>query len=296
MKKATTIEQQIEILRSRGMTIDVSEEKAKEVLLDIGYFKLGFYCFPFEKDYPRKENRSHEYKSGTKFSDVINLYYLDVNLRYLLTKYINRIEVNFRTKVIYEVSLSYPNSNTWFVDPTVMDKSYIDKFDTKVYNDTFKNNNVIKLHHKKYINDKYAPAWKTMEFVTFGGVLNVLRNLKDPSVKQKISNHFGIGSISVLENYIESIVKIRNVCAHSTALFDFTLPKSLKKGPALKITQSNKNQLQSVIRVVLFILGKISVNRKVDLEKEITGLFDEYKNDKTIRCIIENCIGYSFAE
>ena len=58
MKRATTIEEQIILLKDRGMTIE-DEEKAKEILLDIGYYRLGFYWFPFEKTYPQKgEKRS----------------------------------------------------------------------------------------------------------------------------------------------------------------------------------------------------------------------------------------------
>ena len=44
MKQATTIDQQIDILKGRGMQLDMGEEKAKEILNDIGYFRLGFYC------------------------------------------------------------------------------------------------------------------------------------------------------------------------------------------------------------------------------------------------------------
>ncbi|MBD1429827.1 hypothetical protein [Sphingobacterium litopenaei] len=42
--KATTIDEQITLLRSRGMSIpDDQIEKIKEYLLDIGYYRLGFY-------------------------------------------------------------------------------------------------------------------------------------------------------------------------------------------------------------------------------------------------------------
>lgn len=47
-KKATTVEEQIELLKSRGMTIS-NEEKAIEQLLDIGYYRLGFYWYYFQK-------------------------------------------------------------------------------------------------------------------------------------------------------------------------------------------------------------------------------------------------------
>ncbi|MCX6308397.1 MAG: Abi family protein, partial [Bacteroidia bacterium] len=47
VKKATTIDEHIEKLKSRGMTLDFGEQKTQEILLDIGYYRLGFYCFPF---------------------------------------------------------------------------------------------------------------------------------------------------------------------------------------------------------------------------------------------------------
>ncbi len=50
---ATTIDEQIKLLKDRGMNIE-DEVKARENLMDIGYFRLGFYWFPFEKTYPKK--------------------------------------------------------------------------------------------------------------------------------------------------------------------------------------------------------------------------------------------------
>ena len=50
MKQATTIEEQIALLKNRGMFIG-DEEKAKEILMDIGYYRLGFYWFPFDGNF-----------------------------------------------------------------------------------------------------------------------------------------------------------------------------------------------------------------------------------------------------
>ena len=97
-KKATTAKEQIVFLKERGMIFDCGEEKAEEILLDIGYYRLGFYWFPFEID------KDHNLEEGTLFSNIINLYYLDVDLRNVLLKYLKRIEVNFRTKIIYYIS------------------------------------------------------------------------------------------------------------------------------------------------------------------------------------------------
>ena len=95
---ATTITDQIQKLKDRGMVFQCDEEKVKEHLLDIGYYRLGFYWKPFEID------ETHNFSEGTKFDDVITLYYLDVDLRNILNKYLTRLEINFRTKLVYFVS------------------------------------------------------------------------------------------------------------------------------------------------------------------------------------------------
>lgn len=71
-KSATTIDQQLNLLKSRGLTVN-DEDKACEILLDIGYYRLGFYLFPFEKSYPELRNRTHEYIKDASFEDAVNL-------------------------------------------------------------------------------------------------------------------------------------------------------------------------------------------------------------------------------
>ena len=170
-KKATTIKEQIELLKNRGMSIP-DEQKTEEILLDVGFYRLGFYAFPFEKTFPNLNNRTHQYKEGTNFTDVVELYYFDYDLRNILMYYLNRIEVNLRTFITYTVSNYYKDSPTWFVDSAVMNRSYIDDFEVKVYK-TIRENPVIKRHHQKYINDRFAPAWKTVEFMTLGNICSL---------------------------------------------------------------------------------------------------------------------------
>ena len=83
-KKATTIEEQIGLLEERGLIIP-DKEKAKEILMDIGFYRLGFYAFPFETTFPHLENRTHRYKRNVSFTDIVDLYYFDYDLRKILT-------------------------------------------------------------------------------------------------------------------------------------------------------------------------------------------------------------------
>lgn len=289
MKQATTIEEQIELLKDRGVTIE-DENKAKENLLDIGFYRLGFYSFPFEKTFPKLDDRDHQVQEGTNFKDIVSLYYFDYDLRNILQNYLNRIEVNLRTYIVYTVSNHYKTSPTWFVDPNIVNKSYIDSFEEKVYK-TIRETPVIKRHHKKYINDRFAPAWKTVEFMTLGNLCSLYLNLKDQNIQRKIASHYGCG-IGVFINYIETIRIIRNSCAHGSCLYNLSLAKAIKSGPAGAITNDKRHNICSVINVVSYIIGKISVNRQRDMLASLNELFRKDRGAKTNE-IIFRCTGFS---
>lgn len=283
---ATNFGDQIKRLEERGMTIDFEKDKIKEILLDIGYYRLGFYWNPFEKD------KNHNFKEGTKFSDAVTLYYLDVDLRNILLKCLNRIEINFRTKIVYYVSNINKTSPTWFIDPKVISSDFINSIELH-YNDEFiKNNKTIKLHHKKYINDKYAPGWKTLEFFTFGAILKVFKSLNDTAIKEKIAGLYGIRNLQKFINLMETIVYVRNVCAHGGVLFDLKLPKSISAIPDINFNSQDRYSLDASIKVILFILGKISDNRKGEIGDQLDILFVKHFENEIVKNIIENEIGY----
>lgn len=283
MKRATTIDEQIELLRSRGMVIK-DEKKAREVLSDIGYFRLGFYCFPFEKSYPRKDNRSHFYKNGSLLSDVVDLYYFDTDLRNILLKYLFRIEVNFRTKLVYIVSGLYKNSPTWFADPSVVKREYARDFDQKIYNTLFKRQAIIRRHHNdpKHLNDRFAPAWKTIEFMTFGMTIELFDAIQDLSVRDRIAKEYGLSSGKILAGYIETAKSLRNACSHGNTLFDFQLPKRIVRGPAGVMDHDERKSLVGSIMVVRYLLSCISSNRADDLVQEIKTLLDGVSDQAVI--------------
>ena len=284
-RKATRIEKQIEILKNRGMELDYSHEKVKEILYDIGYYRLGFYWNPFEVD------KDHNFESGTKFSTAVKLYYLDVDLRNLLIRFINRIEINFRTNVVYLVSNKYKDTPTWFISPDVVEQEYIDNID-KHYNDRFKNDNKpIKLHHRKYLNDKYAPAWKTLEFFTFGAILKIYSSLKNEEIKKRIAAKYDVISIKKFKNLINTMVFVRNACAHGNVIFDLKTPKGISSLPTLNFHNEDRHSLRSSVLVILYFLDHISENRKVELAEEFDGLIKKNCSDPALKEIIETKMG-----
>lgn len=288
--KAITLDEQIQLLRSRGMVIN-NEEKAKEVLSDIGYYRLGFYWFPMEIDYPNKNNRNHLFKDTADFDDAVRLYYFDFKLRNILLKYLSRIEISFKTSLIYFVSNRYDSHPTWFVNPIIVNKSFVQSFDVEVYNSKFKNNKVIARHHKKYINDKYAPAWKTIEFMTLGGVISLYTSLNNNDLKRKIASIYNINRVEVFENYIILIRDVRNVCAHGNILYDFAPIRSIRKGPALMTDVVNNQNLRGAYKIIEYMIKQISVNRYNDLRNEIRSLLEKYSDFEGVENIIKNISG-----
>ncbi|MFD2589982.1 Abi family protein [Aquimarina hainanensis] len=286
-KTATTTKEQLTSLKKRGMIFDCGDEKAEEILLDIGYYRLGFYWFPFEID------KDHNFREDTLFSNIINLYYLDVDLRNILLKYLKRIEVNFRTKVIYYVSNKYKKDPIWYSNPQIMDTWFTRSLNKKLYTNKFKEENKqIKLHHKKYRKDTYAPTWKTFEFLTFGAIVTVFKALKDEDLKKEISMLYGLKNLKTFINFIYTIKYIRNICAHAGVLYDLNFPQGIYKIPRTKFNNNNNQSLDAGIKTISFILRNISEERNKDMNNEIDKLFREYKNNETIKFIIKNKIGY----
>lgn len=269
MKTATTLDEQIFKLKRRGMIIP-DEIKAKEILLDIGYYRLGFYWFPFEQGYPNKHKRLHNFTKEANFDNAVALYYFDWDLRNILAPFLHRIEVCFRTSIIYIVSNHYKYNPTWFSDSKIVGNKFIADF-AGFYKDICKND-AIKHHHQKYPNDIYAPAWKTLEYMTFGNMLYLFQNLKDEKLRQKIANRFNISNLDAFESQMKTVRVIRNVCAHGHNLYDIHFPQTIKVGALKGLDQKQRNNISGGIIVMRSILSAISENRQQELADKINNL------------------------
>lgn len=290
-KRATTYDDQLKLLKKRGVLIS-DEEKAKEYLSDIGYYRLGFYLHPFEITYPKlNSSRRHQVKPGTKIEDAVALYYFDLDLRNLLNRYLSRIEVAIRTTVIYELSNKYISDPTWFVNPTVVSSKFISDFQTMAY-DSIKKRNPIKRHHQKYTGH-YAPAWKTMEYMTLGNIEVLYDSLLLDADKKIISNHFGEPATATFKTYMMAVREVRNACAHGNVLYELTLTSGIRSGVACPSFPANTHQtFHGALRVIDFLLKKVSVNRAKDMWNEIykaTRLL--YSQSPALQSLIEKLTG-----
>lgn len=289
-KKAKSLDEQIEELLQHGVVIS-DENKAKEYLSDIGYYRLGFYMHPFEKTYPLLDSqRSHKVHRGTKIEDIIAFYYFDFDLRNILNRYLSRIEVAVRTALLSELSNKYIDNPTWFVDPSVVSESFIASFPKEAYK-SIRKNDVIKRHHKKYIGE-YAPAWKTMEYMTLGNLEILYDNLIWDKDKKLVSNRFGEPATATFKSYLSAIRELRNACAHGKAIFDLKLYNGIRSGKAGVFTTVDRHTLREALAVVDYLLGTISRNRVEDMWESIYSATERlYENTPFLRPLIESQMG-----
>lgn len=280
MKQATTIKEQIQLLKNRHMIIS-NELKAEEILSDVGYYRLGFYWFPFEEN-NKSHSREHMFRPNTKFEDIIKLYYFDQDLRSCVAKYLFRIEIDFRTNLVYTVSNHYKNNPIWFADDRCVAKTFIENKFEDIYNHLKSKYTVIKKHHDKYRNDRYAPAWKTIEFMTFGEICILYSNLLDKKLKQKIASRYGIENVKIFTKYLHVIRILRNQCAHGRNIYDISLDQSIQKTEYIKIQNEHKNNINGILQVVFYILHSISINREKELKNCLNELLIKNSSIKEI--------------
>lgn len=305
-RKAKPLQEQINKLRQRGMIIN-DPEKARQILLEIGWYRLSFYWFPFETRYPDKMNPKHEFRKGTSFEDALMLYAFDFNLRNTLLKPLERIETAFRTFMIYLVSTRYPDSPEWFADPHVVSAAHARQFERAVYAPMRKMNPEIILHHKRFPRDRFAPAWKTLEFLTFGAACNLFDALQSDPLKLDIARHFGIHSLNSFRNSIDIIKNLRNLCAHGNILFSYRPVPIVKNEVDLKnrfsssmtvgqchLPVNTPRNLAGSLRIVEHFLGVISRRLLTEFQKDMKDLIATFSVQPGTAKVLRHTSGFSF--
>lgn len=93
LKKPTTIDEQIELLRSRGILID-NYDSAYAFLKNTAYYKVSAYLLPFKTG-------PNSYKIGTKYSQIIKIFEFDSHMRNLFLFAIEKIELSIKSTLSY---------------------------------------------------------------------------------------------------------------------------------------------------------------------------------------------------
>lgn len=104
VKPFTSIRDQVEILRHRGLSLD--RDEAARWLEAVGYYRLSGYWYPYRAS--GVNGPDDVFISGACFGDVVRLYEFDRKLRTLIHDGIERVEVALRSRVNYLIAEQDP--------------------------------------------------------------------------------------------------------------------------------------------------------------------------------------------
>ncbi|WPF87390.1 Abi family protein [Cyanobacterium aponinum AL20118] len=277
-KSPKTIDEQIELLISRGMII-TDRPKAHDVLTHVNYYRLGAYWLPFEQDH-----ENHIFRSGTCFDDVLNLYIFDRKLRLLVLDAIERIEVSCRTQWAYFMAHNHGSHS--YLDSTLARKeSYWVSNLQSLENEVKRSKEVFIEHYKnKYTQPDLPPIWAVSEVMSLGLFSRWFTNLKPMATRKKIANQYNLDH-EILASFLRHLTEVRNICAHHSRLWNrkFTVTLTIPKNPtylAEKMNQNEKRRVYTTLVMLNYLLNFVSPNNS--WQKQLIELIEEHKINRNL--------------
>ncbi|MEG1149097.1 MAG: Abi family protein [Niameybacter sp.] len=212
-KDFKTIDDQLKILRSRGLNIK-NEEKCKTFLLHNNYYRISGYSLTLRKN-------DVFFKNAT-FQNIIDIYEFDRELRNLLLGFIEIIEVKFKSIFAYELtktygSIGYLNSDLFTIQnkhSEIIAKAEAQK-NTRLRHEAYL---------KHFVGDlkQPVPFWAYVDLLTISDI-SFLYKISDETIKKSVAIHLGLKmskNEKILGQFMHSMTIIRNLCAHGSRLYN----------------------------------------------------------------------------
>ena len=198
-------------------------------LRHVSYYRLSAYWLYFEHP---KGAHGPRFKSGTSFDQVTALYDFDRNLRRIVMRGCEHVEVALRGSWAHQLALVGDGHS--FLDPShykARDAFYksLGKLAGEV---GYSRETYIKHYRDTYDVPAVPPVWMVEEMISFGQLSRWYSGLADRSLRNAIARPLGLPE-AVLVPFARHITDIRNICAHHGRLWNrgFLAPPKLAQKP-----------------------------------------------------------------
>lgn len=211
-----TLDEQIEILRNKGLVI-TDVDKAKEVLMRENYFFISGYRHLFMKN-------DNMFITGTKFEELYAMFLFDRKIRNIMFKFILVVENNLKSIISYELSKKYGYREKDYLNPNNFTQNNIKARQVRDVLNKMKRQIRVNGHKHTatmhYIdNYGYIPMWILVKVLSMG-IISELYNILKSEDKIDIAEIYGIDA-ETLGIYVSLIANFRNICAHEDILYDY---------------------------------------------------------------------------
>ena len=296
MKEHKTFNQQLTILRNRGVVVPTNG-KPKRFLEQENYYNVinGYKDLFLVKGSNNQPVEPEIYQEGTHFNELKALFLFDRELRILLLKYLLIFENSIKTTVAYEFSKKYPRKNAYLDIANFVDndpKKVLQQISilTKTIHDKVDRSGAI----KHYIEEHgEVPLWILVNFLTMGNIANFYNILTDSTKNiiakfytgkyrtQNKDNTFRLSSAD-LSACLKVANLVRNICAHDERLYNVNL-RNIRISQIANHFGIRRYDNKRFIVLILFL--KIVLDKKdfQRLYKALRNLFNQYADEfKTV--------------
>jgi abortive infection bacteriophage resistance protein len=291
-KDSRTIEEQITLLKTRGMIVK-DEQKAAFYLSHISYYRLKGYWWDMQTDFT-----NHTFAPNSYFEDAIDRYHFDRQLRLILFDAIEFIEIALRTKLIYHFSQAF--GGLWYLDETLFEDAdlhtkHIEDLKTEfarsgeIFAKDFRRKHPTESADPRiWMSSEKPDVWLIFEAATFSTLSKIYKNLRHQlPQKSQIANEFGLNSTNDFSSWLEAITYLRNIVAHHSRVWNrnmvirITLPKNPRNLWLKPTTVSIQENIQRpkpflVISTMVYLCNAINPNNEI--KSKIRTLFRNNPN------------------
>ena len=196
---------------------------------------------------------------GTRFEDIVELYYFDESLRQLFLRYLIKVENEIKSQVSYYFTEKNGENQKEYLDTA--NYNYVGKKNQRDIDRLIKilEGYVTKPTDYHYINHaqkKYGNVslWVLTNALTFGNISKMYMLLPQ-DIQIKVSRNYPCINESQMISILAVMVKFRNVCAHGERLFTYRTTDSIPDLPIHKklgITQKGTQYINGKNNNVYF--------------------------------------------
>lgn len=209
LKPPTTYDQQLAILRSRGVTAD-DADVCMRILERVNYYRLTAYFLPFKQ-------ADGNYKPGTDFLRVYRIYEFDRKLRGILFAAIETIEIYLRAEFSYFHAHKYGAAD--YMDPdNFSDRHDEQRFKEKLDREIRNNAAALFVKHHEQVYGGNFPIWVAVELFTFG-MLSFFYSDLNRADQKHISRRLYHTVPQNMISWLRCCTDLRNICAHYGRLY-----------------------------------------------------------------------------
>ena len=238
-KSFKNLDEQVEILRNKGLTIN-DVDYAKTILLRENYFFLSGYWHIFMGD-----SQQSKFIEGTKFEELYAMFLFDRALRNIFFKWILVVENNFKSITSYALSKKYGFKDKDYLNaknfnPDSMKQRQVHDVLNKVKRQIRVNGQRHSATMHYIDNYGYIPMWILVKVLSFG-IMSEFYGILKADDQISIASNYKIDP-ATLCIYLSIVANYRNICAHEEILYDHKTQKNIPDNAYFGLLNIPKNE------------------------------------------------------